>query len=205
MSENVSYTGSNPAATTAVAPAPRRRIKPWWIILGLVVLLVIWAIGQYNGMVSSKGAVDKAWSNVEVTYQRRADLIPNLVNTVKGYAKHEQDTLQKLTEARSAFKNAKSPDDYVKANNDLKAAINVVVEAYPDLKANQNFLNLQDQLEGTENRIAVARRDYNAVATNYNISVKRFPRSIFAGIFGFKPVELFQADPGSKDAPKVNF
>jgi LemA protein len=161
--------------------------------------------------------VNRDWSNVENVYQRRADLIPNLVNTVKGYATHEQETFTKVTEARSKATSvtidaANMTDEDLKrfqaAQGEVTSALSrllAVAEAYPDLKANQNFLELQSQLEGTENRIAVERRKFNETATTYNTSLKRFPTILYAGMLGFKERPYFQAEEGSKVAPKVQF
>jgi LemA protein len=189
-----------------------------------VVLLLLAGGGcsQYNGMVSANQAVEKQWGQVENQYQRRADLIPNLVNTVKGYASHESETLESVTSARAGLSqayndvNSVSSDDaqqnveaYQQRQNALKSAldiyVNAVHEAYPELKANENFLNLQAQLEGTENRISTERMRYNEVVETYNNKVLRFPGNIFAGMFGFDKKDMFKADEGAKTAPKVEF
>jgi LemA protein len=173
-------------------------------------------------MVSANQAVEKQWGQVENQYQRRADLIPNLVNTVKGYASHESETLESVTSARAGLSqayndvNSVSSDDaqqnveaYQQRQNALKSAldiyVNAVHEAYPELKANENFLNLQAQLEGTENRISTERMRYNEVVETYNNKVLRFPGNIFAGMFGFDKKDMFKADEGAKTAPKVEF
>ena len=168
-------------------------------------------------MVSQNEGVDQAWANVESQYQRRADLIPNLVNTVKGYADFEQETLTKVIEARAkATQTTIDPSNltpekmqqFQEAQGQLSGALSrllVTVERYPDLKANQNFLELQAQLEGTENRINVARDGYNSAAKDYNTYIKQFPRVIYAGWFDFEPKPYFEADAGTKDAPKVEF
>ena len=161
--------------------------------------------------------VSNKWANVETQYQRRADLIPNLVNTVKGYAKHESTTLENVVKARSEATQIKlSADDlspeklaqYQKAQGNVSAAIGrllMVAENYPDLKANENFINLQAQLEGTENRINVARKDFNDTAKEYNMAIRRFPKNILAGMFGFDKRNYFEAESGSEKAPEVNF
>jgi len=171
----------------------------------------------YNGGIQKEEAVNAAWGQVENVYQRRADLIPNLVNTVKGYAAHEKDVLVGVTEARakatSVNINAQNltPENiqkYQQAQDGLSSALSrllVVVEKYPDLKANQNFLDLQAQLEGTENRIAVERRNFNEAVQDYNTHIRSFPNNLFSGMFGFKPKGYFTAQAGSDKAPEVKF
>ncbi|MBC8375316.1 MAG: LemA family protein [FCB group bacterium] len=175
------------------------------------------AVGKYNNMVTLEEGVDASWAQVENVYQRRADLIPNLVATVKGYAEHEQETFTAVTEARSKVNNinvegiANNPQalqNFQAAQGQLSSALSrlmVVVEKYPDLKANQNFLDLQTQLEGTENRIAVERNRFNKSAQGYNTIIRRFPGSIYAGMFGFERKAYFEADAGSEIAPQVEF
>ena len=170
--------------------------KSTWIIIGVVAVIVLWAISGYNGMVNQEETVNTAWSQVENQYQRRADLIPNLVNTVKGYAKHEENTLEGVINARAKatsiqvdVNDAESLAQYQKAQGELSQALGrlmAVAEAYPDLKANENFLQLQSQLEGTENRIATELKRFNEVAKEYNVTIRKFPNNIIAGIFGFK-------------------
>lgn len=191
--------------------------KGWIILIVVLVIVALAMIPMYNGLVTKQEAVNTAWANVETQYQRRADLIPNLVNTVKGYASHEQETLAAVTEARSRATqmtvNAEdlTPEalaEYNKAQGELGSAIGrllMIQEAYPELKANQNFLELQAQLEGTENRISVARRDFNTVAQDYNTSIRRFPRNIIASLFGFKEKPYFAAAEGADVAPVVQF
>lgn len=171
----------------------------------------------YNTMVSKQESVSSQWANVETAYQRRADLIPNLVATVKGYATHEQETFTRVTEARAkATQTTVDPENlteeniqkYQQAQGELGSAIGrllLIQENYPELKANQNFLALQDQLEGTENRISVERNKFNQVAQDYNQYIRQFPRVIYAGWFGFKPKAYFQSAPGSETAPQVQF
>jgi LemA protein len=189
-------------------------VPKWVLIVGgiLAVLIVIglfismWAIGQYNGFVNADEGVGKAWGNVQSAYQRRADLIPNLVATVKAYSTYEGDVLTQVTEARASVGKANTPSELAAAGDEMNSAISrllVVVENYPDLKANQNYLDLQVQLEGTENRIKVERDNYNAVVKEYNIKVRVFPSSIIAGIFGFGQKDYFQAAAGSENAPDV--
>lgn len=187
------------------------------ITIGIIAIAVMWCISGYNGLVSMDEGVQNKWADVETQYQRRADLIPNLVNTVKGYAAHEKETLESVVKARSEATSVKiDPSNmtaeqmaqYQNAQNGVTSALSkllLVVEKYPDLKANQNFQELQSQLEGTENRIAVARRDYNAVAKEYNTTVRKFPKNILAGMFGFEKKEYFEAQEGSEAAPEVKF
>lgn len=187
------------------------------ITIGIIAIAVMWCISGYNGLVSMDEGVQNKWADVETQYQRRADLIPNLVNTVKGYAAHEKETLESVVKARSEATSVKiDPSNmtaeqmaqYQNAQNGVTSALSkllLVVEKYPDLKANQNFQELQSQLEGTENRIAVARRDYNAVAKEYNTAVRKFPKNILAGMFGFEKKEYFEAQEGSEAAPDVKF
>lgn len=187
------------------------------ITIGIIAIAVMWCISGYNGLVSMDEGVQNKWADVETQYQRRADLIPNLVNTVKGYAAHEKETLESVVKARSEATSVKiDPSNmtaeqmaqYQNAQNGVTSTLSkllLVVEKYPDLKANQNFQELQSQLEGTENRIAVARRDYNAVAKDYNTAVRKFPKNILAGMFGFEKKEYFEAQEGSEAAPEVKF
>lgn len=188
-----------------------------WIGIGALVILVLWIFGSYNGLVSKEETVNNQWANVESQYQRRMDLIPNLVNTVKGYADFEQETLTKVIEARSNATAVKidptnlTPDkvaQFQQAQDGLSSALGrllVVMERYPDLKANQNFLDLQAQLEGTENRIAVERKRFNDVVNVYNSGVRRFPAVLIAGIFGFERKGYFEAAEGAEKAPTVDF
>lgn len=186
-------------------------------IVLVIFLMVSNAIGKYNSMVSLEEGVDAAWSQVENVYQRRADLIPNLVATVKGYAEHEQETFIAVTEARSKVgsinmegmaDNPAALQKFQAAQGQLTSALSrlmVVVEKYPDLKANQNFLNLQTQLEGTENRISVERNRFNKTAQAYNTVIRRFPGSMYAGFFGFDRKAYFEAESGAETAPQVEF
>jgi LemA protein len=180
------------------------------IILALIALVVF---GQYisvrNTLVSKNEAVKSAWSEVDVNLQRRADLIPNLVETVKAYAKQEQTVFGDIANARSALLSARSPSEKIAANNQLDGALGrllAIAENYPQLKSNENFLRLQDELAGTENRIAVARKRYNDSLQDYNTYVQQFPASLFASWAGFKPNDAyFKAAEGSREVPKVNF
>ena len=187
------------------------------ILIAVVAIAAIWGISVYNGMVKMDESVNTAWSNVENQYQRRADLIPNLVNTVKGYAAHEKETLEAVMAARSKATQMTVDADnltpeklqeYQKAQGEIGAALGrllAITENYPDLKANQNFMELQAQLEGTENRISVERRNFNEVARTYNTSIRTFPKSILAGIFGFDKRPYFEAEEGANKAPEVKF
>jgi len=186
---------------------------PLLVILGVLVLGAGWFVSTANTMVGMDEDVKAKWSQVENVYQRRADLIPNLVNTVKGYAKHEATVLQEVTKARSQVGQVKidSPADLPKfeqAQSQLSSALSrlmVVVEKYPELKADRNFMELQSQLEGTENRITVERQRFNETARDYNTYIRRFPQSIIAGMRGFRERPYFTADAGAKTAPKVEF
>jgi LemA protein len=187
------------------------------VVILLIIIVYVNLKNSYNGMVTLDEQVKAQWSQVENVYQRRADLIPNLVATVKGYASHEQETLTGVIEARSKASsvtidptnmNEQSMQQFQASQGELTQALSrlmVVVEQYPNLKANQNFLDLQAQLEGTENRIATERRTYNEVVRNYNTTIRSFPRNFFAGMFGFQPRPNFAADAGASKAPDVNF
>ena len=191
--------------------------KTLWIIIAVVLVLFFWVRGVYNSMVTQDESVKTAWSQVENQYQRRLDLIPNLVNTVKGYASHERATLEGVINARAnATKTTIDPTNlneetmkqFQAAQGELSSALSrlmVVVERYPDLKANQNFMELQAQLEGTENRISVERKRFNEVAQNYNTNIRSFPTNILAGMFGFLPKAYFAAESGAEKAPTVEF
>ena len=195
----------------------KKKFVPIIIVVAVIVILVAWAISAYNGLVVKDEACSKQWSKVESQYQRRMDLIPNLVNTVKGYASHEEATLLKVIEARNQASQVKIDaenmtqeqlNNFQQSQENLSSAIrglNIVVEKYPDLKANQNFLELQSQLEGTENRIAVERQRYSDVVNEYNTSVRRFPNSLFASMFGFDKKPYFESQTGAENAPKVEF
>ena len=185
---------------------------------GIAILIAVFAVigiiigiisGSYNGLVNQQEEVENKHSVISVQLERRADLIPNFVNTVKGYSDYEQKTYTAVTEARNAVAGAKTAGEQTKAAEQLDSAIsvwvNAVTEAYPDLKANENYKALQVELEGSENRIAVARKDYNDAAKSYNSCVRRFPKNIIAGMFGFEKVEYFEAQAGSESVPQVSF
>ncbi|HZD49242.1 MAG TPA: LemA family protein [Silvibacterium sp.] len=187
-----------------------------WIAIGVVVVIfvvILMVFGSYvsakNQMVAKQEAVKAQWSQVDVVLQRRADLIPNLVNTVKGYATHEEKVFDDIANARAALLNAKDPQGKIQANGQLDGALGrllAISESYPNLKADQNFLALQAQLEGSENRIAVERRRYNETLRDYNTFIRQFPNSIWAGIAGFQPNNAyFEASEGAKTAPVVKF
>lgn len=191
----------------------------WILVIVVVVVLGIffWLKGTYNGLVERSQGVAAQWANVENQYQRRADLIPNLVNTVKGYAAHEKSTLEGVVDARAKATqmqvnfsdlNEQTLARYAQAQGELSSALNrlmAISEAYPDLKANQNFRDLQTQLEGTENRIATERRRFNEMVQTYNVYVQQFPRNLIAGMFGFTPKSFFAAEAGAEKAPEVQF
>jgi LemA protein len=183
------------------------------IVIGVLVLIVLIAFGQYvgvrNTLVAKNEAVKSAWSQVDIVLQRRADLIPNLVETVKGYAKQEQTVFGDIARARSALLSSGTPEQKIAANRQLDGALGrllLIVENYPQLKSNENFMRLQDELAGTENRIAVERKRYNDTLQDFNTYVQQFPHNIFANWAGFKPNNAyFAASEGSREAPKVNF
>jgi LemA protein len=196
----------NPEVSTP-APAPRRKFAWGWIILILVVVfLVLSGISAYNRFVRLDQVANEKWANIETQLQRRGDLIGNLVATVKRYAEHEEEVFIEVAKARSSLNNAATPEEYAKASGEISQALSrlmVVVEQYPELKANENFLQLQAQIEGTENRINYARLEYNTAIKDYNIAIKRFPAVLFAGLFGFHEREPFEAEEGAKINPDV--
>jgi LemA protein len=182
-----------------------------YILLGIVVLIVLWAVFAYNRFIALTNRVKEAWSDIDVQFKRRYDLIPNLVETVKGYATHEKTTLEQLTAARTQAINAQGSPDRAKAEDALSGALKTVFavsENYPNLKANENFLELQRELSDTENKIQAARRFYNSVVQDLNVSIQSFPNNVIAGWFGFKMSEYFQlseADAAAKEPVKVSF
>lgn len=189
----------------------------WITVVALIAIVAIWAVKTYNNLVVAEESVTTEWANVESQYQRRADLIPNLVATVKGYATHEQETLAAVVEARAKATQVTvdsenlTPEklqEFQEAQGAVGSALGrllAVAENYPDLKANQNFRDLQEQLEGTENRIQVARQTFNVTAKAYNTSIRRFPTNIVAGMFGFDKKAYFEAEAGAEKAPQVEF
>jgi LemA protein len=187
-------------------------MKKIWIVLGIIALVIVLVIGSLvgsrNRFVALEEGVDAQWANVETVLQRRFDLIPNLVNTVKGYAAHEEGLLTRVTELRSQWAAAKTTDQKIGIANELQGTLGrlmLVAENYPDLKANQNFLALQDELAGTENRIAVERRRYNESVQAYNTAIRKFPGVLWAGIFGFERRMPFESAPEASAVPNVNF
>lgn len=178
------------------------------IIAAVIVILGAMFMSSYNGFVNLKENVDQSYAQIENQLQRRLDLIPNLVSTVKGYAAHEEDVIKSISDARARLAGAATPAEEATANTELDTALSrllVVVENYPNLKADKQFTQLMDELSGTENRIAVARKDYNDQVATYNKKVKRFPGTIVAGMFGFDEKEYFKADPSAAEAPKIDF
>ena len=191
-------------------------MKKSYVVLIVVAVIAIalfgWVKSTYNGMVSVEEEATTALANVQSAYQRRADLIPNLVQTVKGYASHEKETLEGVVNARSKATsialNADNIKEYQQAQGELSSALGRLIaigEAYPDLKANENFRELQVQLEGTENRINVERNNFNKAVQTYNVAIRKFPSNLLAGIFGFEKMDKFEAAAGSENAPKVEF
>jgi LemA protein len=178
-------------------------------IVAVLVVVVLWAIGVYNRLVTLRNRVDNTWAQIDVQLKRRYDLIPNLVETVKGYAKHERETFENVTKARAAAMGARTPGEVAQAEGMLAGALKslfAVAEAYPDLKANQNFLQLQGELSTTENRISVSRDTYNETVREFNTRTQLFPANLLAGMFGFRAREFFKVDTGAeRQAPKVQF
>ncbi len=180
-----------------------------WIVLGIIVILAILFVSVYNNLVTSRNKVHNAFANIDTQLQRRFDLIPNLVETVKGYASHESKVLENVTAARSGYMNAKTPEEKMEADNALTGTLKTlfaVAESYPELKANQNFSKLQEDLKGTEDKIAFSRQFYNDAVTMYNDKLLVFPNNIIGGMFGFKTEALYKIDNDSaKQTPKVQF
>ena len=191
--------------------------KTLWIVLGIIAVVIGWVAISYNGIITKEESTDKAWANVESAYQRRADLIPNLVNTVKGYAEHEKETLQAVTDARSKATSINidpstaTPEQlaqWADAQQQVGSALGRLIaisESYPNLKANENFRDLQVQLEGTENRIKTERDRYNEAVREFNVKIRRFPANIIANMFGFERRAMFEANEGAEIAPEVKF
>ena len=187
-------------------------MKKSYMIIGVILIILLafifFFIGNYNSLVTLSENVDNKYADIEVKLERRADLIPNLVNTVKGYASHEEKVMDDVLKARENLMNAKGVEEQAEANDELTTAIDklmIVVENYPDLKASTNFINLQDELAGTENRISTARRDYNEVVREYNAKIKKIPTNIIASIGGFDEKDYFEAEEGKTEVPNVSF
>jgi len=179
-----------------------------FIFLAIVVVVAAWVVAMYNGLVVLRNRIENAWSQIDVQLKRRTDLIPNLLETVKGYAAHEKEVFTKVTEARSALVNAQGVQDQAQANNMLTGALKTlfaVAEAYPELKANQNFMMLQEELAGTESKIAYARQFYNDTVLKYDNKREKFPSNIIAGLFGFKDREYFEVGEADREPVKVDF
>lgn len=180
-----------------------------WIAIAIIVLLIIWIIGIYNGLVSSRQKVDNAWSQIDVTLQRRFDLIPNFVETVKGYMNHESETFEKITALRTSWANSSSVEEKANLNNELSGALKTIMavsENYPDLKSNTNFSELSEELRNTENKIAFSRQFYNDSVTRYNTKLELFPSNIVANMFNFKSKSLFAAESAeARKNVKVDF
>ncbi len=178
-------------------------------VLAVVGIIAGFVVGTYNGLVSAEENINGKTAEIQTQLQRRADLIPNFVATVKGYSEYEQSTFQAVTEARAAVSKASNAEEQAAASQQLDSAIdiwvNAITEAYPDLKASAQYIALQDELAGTENRIATARRDYNEAVQSYNTSIRRFPKSLFAAMFGFEKAIFFEADADAQDNPTVSF
>ncbi|MCT1540200.1 MULTISPECIES: LemA family protein [Lysinibacillus] len=186
----------------------KKLLGPIGIIVIILVVIALLFIPKYNSLVTAEENVDSKWAQVENQLQRRYDLIPNLVESVKGYANHEQEVIANITEARAQMGSASSPEEQAVANDALTGALSrllVVVENYPNLKADANFRQLMDELAGTENRLAVAREDYNNEVQQFNKHVKRFPGNLMAGMFGFEQKEYFKATAGADKAPSIDF
>ncbi len=190
-----------------------KKIPAWLIIVGILLVLGLWLMSSYNGLITAQGEVQKTWAQVETEYQRRADLVPALVETVQGAADFEQSTLVEVTEARTQWMETNedpnaSVEDQIAASQAFDSALSrliVTVESYPTLTATEGFRTFQAQLEGTENRISVARMDYNNTAGDYNIKIRRFPTSFIAALFGFDASPFFESDEGTDTAPEIDF
>jgi LemA protein len=184
------------------------QIKPVWIIIGVLLLFILWIGGTYNSLIRAKIVVDTSWAQVENNYQTRFDLVPNLQSIVQGAANFEQETLTAVTEARTQWQSATTRDEQVAAGSSFDSALSrllVTVEAYPQLTATEGFRTFQAQLEGVENRIRVARMDYNNSVGTYNTFIVTFPRNVVANLFGFNPEPFFQATQGAEQAPQIDF
>lgn len=178
------------------------------VIAAVVVIVIAWAVSAYNGLINAEATVDEKFATIDTYLTRRADLIPNLVSTVKGYAAHEEEVYTAIADARAKLNSSTTADEKLEANGELETALSrllVIVEQYPELKASEQFTALMDQLEGTENRIATARVDYNEAVKNYNVRIRRFPGNLIAGMFGFEKRDMFEAAESDLDTPDVSF
>ncbi|MEO7733934.1 MAG: LemA family protein [Kofleriaceae bacterium] len=185
-----------------------RKWLPFAVVGGIVVMLIVFSVSKYNTLVGKSESVDSSWAQVQNVLQRRADLIPNLVSTVKGYAAHEKEIFENVANARAKLAGAKTPTEASAANGQLDSALSrllVIAENYPQLKANESFVRLQDELAGTENRIAVERKRYNDDVRDFNATIKRFPSNMVAGLFSFHNKDYFQADAKAQQVPDVKF
>ena len=183
-------------------------LNPFTLVIALAIVLILVSVGYYNSFVTQTNAIEGQWKQVEVQYQRRVDLIPNLVESVKGIQKQEQKIFGDVSAARANYVGARNPEEKVKSANELEGSLSrllAIFENYPQIKSDQAVLKLMDELAGTENRVAVERRRYNEIVQNYNTSISTLPGKLFAGVMGFQPKTYFQATPGSENAPKVNF
>lgn len=187
-------------------------MKKSYIVIGVIIVIILaiilFFVGSYNSLVTLEESVDNKYADIDVQLERRADLIPNLVNTVKGYMEHEEEAIEQVTTARENLVNAKGVEEKATANSELSSALNnlmVIVENYPDLKASTNFINLQDELAGTENRVSTARRDYNNAVKEYNAKIKKIPTNIIASMSGFEEKVYFEADETKEEVPSVDF
>ena len=174
------------------------------VIIAVIVIIAVSIIGSYNGLISLEESTNTAYSDIQVQLQRRMDLVPNLVNTVKGYAAHETEVFTAVSDARAKLAGAGTVEEASEANEELSSALSRLI-AYPELKSNENFLSLQDELAGTENRIGVARKDYNDAVQKYNVKIRSFPTNIFANMLGFEKKQQFEADSAAQSAPSVSF
>ena len=185
-----------------------RKWLPFAVVGGIIVMLIVFSVSKYNTLVGKSESVDSSWAQVQNVLQRRADLIPNLVSTVKGYAAHEKEIFENVANARAKLAGAKTPAEASAANGQLDSALSrllVIAENYPQLKANESFVRLQDELAGTENRIAVERKRYNDDVRDFNATIKRFPSNMVAGLFSFHNKDYFQADAKAQQVPDVKF
>ena len=185
-----------------------KNTKVWLIVGAIVVVIALWGIGTYNSLIAMEGQVDNAWAQVENNLQRRYDLIPNLVNTVKGYANHEEEVFTQIADARAQLAGSHSVEETAAASSQLESSLGrllAISENYPELKADQNFLNLQDELAGTENRLAMARKDYNDAVTSYNVKIRSIPTNLIAGIAGAQSRQLFEIDQAARGNVVVDF